>query len=190
MIARLTGLVVDKTPNQIILDVHEVGYLVTIGQRDLANLELEGNITLRIYTHVKEDAIQLFGFLTSDDQWIFEQLISVSGVGPKLAMTVLSKHKSDQVRTAIVQADSGFFQAISGIGKKNAQKIIVELKSKFGSLKDLDLSDDSNPQQLDLITALQSLGYTASEIRPLIKNIPGEIVNIEDQIRFVLKQLR
>jgi Holliday junction DNA helicase RuvA len=205
MIGRLTGQATTTQTNQIILDVHGVGYLVNVPSRDLAKLNLVNTelssvpkltthnsqlTTLFIHTHVKEESLDLYGFRNQPDLQLFKHLITVSGVGPKLALTILSQHTADEITSAISKADTTFFQTITGIGKKNAQKIIVELKSKFGSLQELDLSDEEQQTHQDLIAALKSLGYNMPEIKPLLKQIPPEAKTTENQLKYALKELR
>ena len=190
MIGRLTGTITETQTNPIILDVQGVGYLINCPHRDLTKLQNNDTTTLHIHTHVKETNLDLFGFLDKHDLTIFKNLITVSGVGPKLALTILSQHTAEEIKSAISRADTSFFQAISGIGKKNAQKIIVELKSKFGSLKELDLSETDHQKHSDLIEALKSLGYTSREIKPLLSQIPNDVTKLEEQIKYILKELR
>ena len=200
MIGRLTGHTSQTTTNQIILDVHGVGYLVNVPTRDQSQLSTHNPVlsgaegsqlsTLHIHTHVKEEYLDLYGFLNEQDLQLFKQLITVSGVGPKLALTIISKHTAPEITSAISKADTSFFQTISGIGKKNAQKIIVELKSKFGSLQELDLSDEEQQTHQDLIAALKSLGYNMPEIKPLLKQIPPKAKTTEEQLKHALKTLK
>ena len=189
MIARLTGTVAQKTNGHLILDVHEVGYDIRCSKRDWQQLEVGQRHILFIHTHVKEDALDLYGFSSSSDLQIFKLLITVSGVGPKLALTILGIHPADEIGDAISKADTDFFQTISGIGKKNAQKIIVELKPKFGHLKELELQEELEGRE-ELLAALQSLGYKISEVKPWLAKLPAEISTIEDQVRWLLKQLQ
>ena len=190
MIGRLTGTVIQTNQDRIIVDVNGVGYLVRVIQRDFTKIPNRQTSTLYIYTHVKEDALDLFGFLNEDDLSVFKNLITVSGVGPKIGLSILSSYPAEEIKKAITEADTNFFLSVSGVGKKNAQKIIVELKSKFGSVRELDLSADEKQKYAELIEALKSLGYKVSEIRPLLKNLPPEVSGLEEQVRYALKSLR
>lgn len=189
MIGRLSGKVVEKYADKLIIDVQGVGYLVWCPKREIEKINSEQSVVLQIHTHVKEENLDLYGFISITDLKVFKSLITVSGVGPKLALTVLSDYSSNSIVEAISKADTSFFQSISGIGKKNAQKIIVELKSKFGSAKELDLSSELDTQN-ELLEAMQSLGYKINEINPLIKKIPSGVNKLEDQVKYLLKQLR
>ena len=188
MISKVTGIVEIYNQDQIVVVVNGIGYLISCCRRDLNNLVNGQEVTMETYLHVREDALDLYGFTKKIDVQIFKQLISVSGIGPKLAMAILSRYTANDISKAIMEADTGFFTSISGVGKKNAQKIIVELKSKFGSIKDLDLQSEDDIGDTELSEALKSLGYRRDEIELLIKNIPSEITILEEKIRFVLKK--
>lgn len=189
MIGMLTGKVAGFRNNKLLLDVHGVGYALSVTSRDIAKTKVGDKAVFQIHTYVKEDTLALFGFLTQEDMLIFKNLIKVSGVGPKLALTILSQHTAKEITVAISKADTSFFQSISGIGKKNAQKIIVDLKSKYGSINELNLSEIEKQTHQDLISALKTLGYQTSEINQLIKNIPPELTKTEEQLKFALKEL-
>ncbi len=190
MIGLLSGKISNIGQGRVIVDVNGVGYLVSCIQRDLSQLTVNQTEKLHIHTHVKEDALDLYGFLSPDDLEVFEHLITVSGVGPRIGLAILSHYQAQEVKDAVAHADTNFFLSVSGIGKKNAQKIIVELKSKFGSVKELDLSEDEKQKFTELVAALKSLGYKSPEIKPLLKRIPSELSNVEDQVRYALRELR
>src|SRR3990167_434514 len=135
MIGYLNGEVVTRDDPHIIIDVNGVGYKVLATRSVLSKVILNGKLKLFIYTHVREDAISLFGFLDSLDLKLFENLISVSGIGPKTAMNIFSVGTREDVVQAIVTGDVSFFIGVPRLGKKNAQKIIIELKSKLGSIE-------------------------------------------------------
>jgi Holliday junction DNA helicase RuvA len=132
MIAQLRGTLLEKHPNQVIVDAAGVGYDVHIPVSTFTALPDAGaSVTLRIYTHVREDALLLFGFLSSDEKLIFERLISVSGIGPKLAITVLSGLATPELLNAIRSGDIPRLVRIPGVGKKTAERIVLELKDKL-----------------------------------------------------------
>lgn len=132
MIAILRGTLVEKHPNQAIVDAHGVGYDVTIPVSTFSALPgLNQEVRLRIHTHVREDALSLFGFLTLEERTIFERLISVSGIGPKLAITVLSGLNTPDLLQAIRNGDVAQLVRIPGIGKKTAERIVLELRDKL-----------------------------------------------------------
>ena len=146
----------------LIVDVNGVGYGVLANAGTLQTAGSLDEISLNIYTHVREDRIELYGFSSPQEQMLFELLISVSGVGPKTALAITEKGSQALVE-AIQQADVRFFTKVPRVGKKSAQKIIIELKSKLGGLKDLDLKPLAGKNQ-DVSEALQSLGFAEEEI--------------------------
>src|ERR1044072_9488356 len=135
MIAFLRGRVLDKQPNRIVVDVSGVGYEVQVPLSTFYEIGEEGSDgTLRVYTHVREDALQLYGFLTDLERQVFERLIGISGIGPKLAIAVLSGLDSREVVSAIQRADVARLTGIPGIGKKTAERIVLELKDRLSHL--------------------------------------------------------
>jgi holliday junction DNA helicase RuvA len=140
------------------------------------------------FTHlaVKDDALDLYGFLAKQELFLFKLLISVSGVGPKTAMLILNAG-AEQVTRAITTADVSFFTAIPKVGKKNAQKIIIELKNKIGSVAELDLTGDGMSETDELLSALTGMGFDRRELLVVMRTIPSDVVTIEDKIRYVLK---
>jgi len=189
MIGFLRGEVFFKEGNYIILDVKGVGYKV-LGSRDvLAKAHKGSSLELFIYTHVREDNISLFGFLTASDLKLFEDLIGVSGIGPKTAMNIFSVGNRSQIISAIVKADTSFFQAVPRLGQKNAQKIIIELKNKFGSTAELDLSGDDMSGSEEVVAALKGFGFTNKEIHDAIRTVKKEGQEITETIKLALKYL-
>jgi len=172
----------------IVIDVNGVGYKVVVANGVLSNIEKDGKVKLFVYTHVREDAISLFGFLDSLDLKLFENLISVSGIGPKTAMNVFSIGDRERIIEAIITNNVSFFSSVPRLGKKNAQKIIIELKSKFGSLEDLDLSKVDAKENSEVITALRQFGFSNREVLESLKTIKGEHT-VEEKIRLALKEL-
>jgi len=190
MIGLLTGTVVYKTESSLILDIRGVGYKVLVPQPLLTSTPLQTeNVKLFIYTHVREEALELYGFVTPEDLRIFEYLIAVSGVGPKSALGVFSVGDRSAIITAIAKGDVDFFTAVPRLGKKNAQKIIIELKSKLGSTEDLDLSGREEEGAGDVIDALQAFGFTPKEARRALRSIDGQATAPEEQIKLALKYL-
>ncbi|MBI3652681.1 MAG: Holliday junction branch migration protein RuvA [Acidobacteria bacterium] len=168
MIAQLSGKLIAKQPNSIILDVHGVGYEVTIPITTFYGLgEMGSEVSLKIHTHVREDSLQLFGFASLRDKELFLKLLSVSGIGPKVAITMLSGMASAELITAITKNDLGRLTAIPGVGKKTAERVVVELRDKLGkmvfeegemtvsvqtALSDMAIKEDT-------VEALIALGY-------------------------------
>ena len=165
MIASLRGTLLEKRPNQITVDVHGVGYNVAIPISTYSALPDNGaEITLRVHTHVREDAIALFGFLTADEKMLFEKLISVSGIGPKLGITVLSGLAAGDLTSAIRSGDVQRLTRVPGIGKKTAERIILELRDKVDLVSGAPAAvstDKSAPLtdiEQDVLSALINLG--------------------------------
>lgn len=190
MIASLKGIVEYLLNPYIIVDVNGVGYKVLVSNEVLSKISSIGQaIKLFTYTHVKEDALELYGFLNLEDLKLFEYLISVSGVGPKTAMSIFTVHTRPNIINAIIQADAGFFTSVPRLGTKNAQKIIIELKSKFGSISDLDLSSTTTKDSQEVIGALKTLGFSSKEAGEAVRSIKDQGLTTEKKIREALKYL-
>jgi len=189
MIASLKGRIDRVWGNQIEIEVNGVGYLVNVGEK-LVKRVVEGDeIKLHTYMSVSENDMALFGFGTVDEVNLFKMLISVSGVGPKTGAQILGKTESEKVIKAIANADVNFFEEIKGIGKKTAQRIIIDLKSKLGSLKELDLNDSEEMAEDDLYLSLKQLGFDKKEIEKAMKKVPKEILIIEERLSWCLQNL-
>lgn len=166
MIAFLRGRVLEKQPNRVLVDVNGVGYEVFIPLSTFYDVGDEGGeVSLRVHTHVREDALQLFGFLTLLERQMFERLIAVSGIGPKLAISVLSGLETRDLVSAVQRADVARLTSIPGVGKKTAERIVLELKDRLTQLA-APAAADAKPQanvedrmRGDLLSALQNLGY-------------------------------
>lgn len=176
MIAQLRGTLLEKHPNQIIVDAGGVGYDVHIPVSTFTALGEEGaTVTLRIYTHVREDALVLFGFLTAGEKAIFEKLISVSGIGPKLAITVLSGLATPDLVAAVRGGDVARLVRIPGIGKKTAERIVLELKDKMAAMAASEGKSATPPappvnaMDQDVLSALVNLGCSASAAEEAIR---------------------
>jgi len=189
MIGFLNGEVLARDDPHIVINVNGVGYKVLASGSVLSKATLNGKLKLFIYTHVREDAISLFGFLDSLDLKLFENLISVSGIGPKTAMNIFSIGDREDVVQAIVTGDVSFFIGVPRLGKKNAQKIIIELKSKLGSIEDLDLSKIDSKENSEVVAALKTFGFSNKEALEALKNIKSEGKSTEEKIRMALKEL-
>lgn len=165
MIASLRGALLEKRPNQIVIDVHGVGYDVAIPISTYSALPDAGaEVSVRVHTHVREDAIALFGFLTGDEKMLFEKLISVSGIGPKLGITVLSGLAAADLTNAIRSGDIQKLTRIPGVGKKTAERIVLELRDKVdlvaGAVTPVS-TEKSTPFtdiEHDVLSALMNLG--------------------------------
>jgi len=176
MIAQLRGTLLEKHPNQVIVDAGGVGYDVHIPVSTFTALGEEGaTVTLRIYTHVREDALVLFGFLTAEEKAIFEKLMSVSGIGPKLAITVLSGLATPDLVAAVRGGDVPRLVRIPGIGKKTAERIVLELKDKMAAMSAsegksaIPSAPPVNAMDQDVLSALVNLGCSASAAEEAIR---------------------
>lgn len=187
MIGKLTGTIENKTGNPLIVSVHDVGYLVYIPDAIRKTLKEGASYSFSIYTHVREDTLDLFGFPAPEDLQLFKLLLSVSGIGPKTALGVMDKGTT-AIEKAIRQSDVTFFMAVPRLGKKNAQKLIIELKNKLGSLRDLDLSEDTESQD-GIMDALISMGFAKKEVLDALKRIDANATSDEVKIRQALKLL-
>jgi Holliday junction DNA helicase RuvA len=165
MIAFLRGRVLDKHPNRIVIDVNGVGYELYVPLSTFYDVGDTGSdVSLRVHTHVREDALQLFGFLTSDEQRLFERLIAISGIGPKLAIAVLSGIGSRDLVASVRRGDVARLTRIPGVGKKTAERIVLELKDRLNDLAAADVASAAEPPTADrlrddLVSALENLGY-------------------------------
>ncbi|NJD36844.1 MAG: Holliday junction branch migration protein RuvA [Geobacter sp.] len=179
MIALLTGQIAHKSPDHLIVDVHGVGYRVMIPFSTYYELPEEGSVTLHIHTSVREDAIQLFGFRTRTEKSFFQLLISVSGIGPKLARDILSNIQPPQLAAALIQGDLHKLSAIPGIGKKTAERLVLELKDKAakldtGTVAAVEAVGRTLPESRvldDVSSALQNLGYKEAQVRKVLAEL-------------------
>ncbi len=182
MIGFLSGQIIYAENNSIILDVHGVGYQISITKLLKPSTKIK---KFFIHTHVKEDEISLFGFSTHKELKLFQNLISVSGIGPKIAISILTTAKDKDIISAIKNSSVDFFSAISGIGKKTAQKLIIDLKSKLdNSLVDLSNFEENS----NLVDGLTSLGFAKKEIQKIIPQIKPNL-ELSKQIKIALNLL-
>lgn len=162
MIAQLTGSVARKDPSGVVIDVNGVGYSVTVPVPTLSDLPAVGEATtLFTYTYVREDALALYGFSSEAEQRLFTQLLGVSGIGPKVALAILSISNPDDIRSAISAGDADFIASVPGIGKKTAERVIVDLQDKIEMVTDSGAPRGNE----EVVQALVGLGYGAKEAR-------------------------
>jgi Holliday junction DNA helicase RuvA len=160
MIAYLRGRILSKTPQNVIVEAAGVGYEVAISIPTFTALPAEGSeISLLIHTHVREDTLALFGFMQPEEKRLFEKLLGISGIGPKLAITVLSGLPSERLIAAIHGQDHAMLTRIPGVGKKTAERIVLELKDKLDDLASPQAGGVSTPVSEDVLSALVNLGY-------------------------------
>lgn len=197
MIALLTGKIAYKSPDHIVLDVQGVGYRVHIPFSTYYELPEEGGaVSLHIHTSVREDAILLYGFRTRLEKSFFQLLIAVSGIGPKLARDILSNIQPGPLAQALAQGDLNKLSTIPGIGKKTAERLVLELKDKISKL-DLSSLPAADAREIpaddvtdDVISALLNLGYKEPQVRKALAGLDaGGNVSVEDLLKQALKTL-
>lgn len=185
MIGYLKGILLRKTDPHFLVVVSGVGYNVYVSQDALDTFHAGQEIELFIHTHVREDALELYGFLDDASLKLFELLISVSGIGPKTAIGIFGIGKKEDIVRAIRSADADFFVGVPRLGRKNAQKIIIELKNKLGAVEELDLTDGDQ----DATSALMQFGFSSDESRRALREIGDKGSTLEEKIKLALKYL-
>jgi Holliday junction DNA helicase RuvA len=191
MIAILSGVVSEKMADAAVLDVQGVGYGVLVPAEDYGRLTEGKPAKLYIYEHIREQSHDLFGFLSRDTKALFEQLLDVNGVGPKMALNMLSIGSAAEVRQAIAGGDVKFIQRASGVGKRVAERVVVELKDKVG-LAGVDLEStgllqgEQNALKDEAVEALVALGYTVADATKSLTGVDPELPT-EDRIKQALK---
>lgn len=190
MISRLKGILVDLDLKSAVIEVNGVGYKVHAGGEVIEYLagNLQKEICLFTYLAVRENALDLYGFKNQASLSMFEMLITVSGIGPKSALGILSVASEETIREAIFNEDTSYLTKVSGVGKKNAEKIVLELKGKF---KDMEYTkgDQKNVSREALaIEALKSLGFDEKSARDSVKKMPKDIT-AEEMIRLALREI-
>jgi Holliday junction DNA helicase RuvA len=190
MIAQLEGTIWHTANRSIILGVGGVGYRVHVTDDTLFELAHHGAAPIKFWTHlaVREDALDLFGFRTERDLHLFEMMISISGIGPKKALAILSLAPAPTLMKAIATSDTSYLTKVSGVGKKNAEKIVLELKEKMVGLAGADIPGDLR-EEADVIAAIQALGYSAHEARAALKDIPTSVEGVSGRVKAALKYL-
>jgi holliday junction DNA helicase RuvA len=192
MIGQLRGALIDKRPNQIVIDVAGVGYQVQIPLSTFAGLgALHTETTLLIHTHVREDQIALYGFLTARERQCFELLISASGVGPSLALKILSGMGLQELVPAIRKGDVVQLKRIPGVGQKTAERMVVELRDKLAAVDVAEAGRPSTRSQVesDVTSALVNLGYEAHAVEKTIEMIRGQDLTFDVLLRAALQKL-
>lgn len=187
MISLLQGKIHDIRGNILTLLVGGVGYQVHISAYTAGKLSSATEATLYIHTHVREETLQLFGFLELEELEMFELLISISGIGPKVGLSILAIADPKTIRTAIVNKDPSILTSVSGVGKKTAERVIVELQNKVSEVDIHDL--DTALGDKEALEALTALGYSAGQARDVLKALPKEETDISTRIRMALQRL-
>ena len=189
MIASLRGKPVARTPEGLVLDVGGVGYLVHATPRALARADGGAEVTLPTYLAVREDALQLYGFADADERGLFVHLLAVNGIGPKVALTIVSGSRPADLRKAILLEDTKRFEAIPGIGKKTAERIVLELKEKLAAsvtLAPVHGSAADADEHVVARAALVELGYTVSEAEQALAATDPDLPP-EERVRLALR---
>lgn len=196
MITYLHGLLAKKSPTEIVVDVQGIGYAVNISLSTYEQLpEVNTELHILTYHHVREDMQALYGFITESEREMFKLLISVSGIGPKMAQTILSGIRPDELIRTISHSALSALTAIPGVGKKTAERLIVELKDRVtkieGTEKIIDLPTSSSSIRSEAMTALISLGFTREKaehsLRSVLNEINGKSISVEELIKRALQ---
>ncbi len=189
MIARIEGIIVHVADKFIIVDVSGVGYKLSITGETLSSSLLGDHASFWVHTAVRENSIDLYGFKSINEMSFFELLLDVSGIGPRSALSILAIAPIDTLKRAIATGDVGYLNKVSGIGKKTAEKIIIELRDKLQDYK----NDGDTPGLLrdesDIVEALKSLGYSQNEAREALKQVPIETIGTNARIKEALQIL-
>jgi Holliday junction DNA helicase RuvA len=187
MISFLKGQIAFKGINKVEIEVGQIGYEVFVSGRDLSKLSLKEQTEIFVYHYLAEDKNEFYGFLERRDKQVFEMLLSVSGIGPKTALAVFTAGDGPTILKAVSGADVNFFKQVKGLGGKGAQRIIVDLKSKAGSVVDLDFGliavDES------VYEALIGLGFSPKEARSVLVKLPLELKTENEKIKYALREL-
>ena len=189
MIARIEGIIVHIADKFLIVDVSGVGYKLYATVESLTAHKLGDHVSFWVHTAVRENSIDLYGFKSINEMSFFELLLDVSGIGPRSALGILAIAPIDTLKRAIATGDTGYLNKVSGIGKKTAEKIIIELRDKLADYKD----DESTPSALrdesDILEALKSLGYSQNEARDALKQVPATTLGTNARIKEALQVL-
>ncbi len=200
MIAYLSGKLAEKKPTEAIIDVQGVGYFVLIPTSTYEKLPATGeNAKLFTYQHVREDTLQLYGFTSRSEKNVFETMLAVSGIGPKLALAALSAMRPHELRDRIVEGDVGFLTRIPGVGKKVAERMVVELKDRMAKVEGLEgglaisggATDARNLARADALAALEALGLSRAAAERNLRKVLRDNVGIqsaEELIRLALRE--
>ncbi|MFA5129795.1 MAG: Holliday junction branch migration protein RuvA [Patescibacteria group bacterium] len=183
MIGSLRGTLLEILPPIALIEVGGIGYRVTASPSTLSGLRKDEEVFLYTHDVVREDARELYGFVSLDDLRLFERMISVSGVGPKVALAVLSVGSASTVKRAIMNGDLSTLTSVPGVGTKIAQKIILELKGQI-----VEADGVTGPDR-EVVDALVSLGYSMSQAKDVLKSIPPEVTDVSDRVREALRRM-
>lgn len=187
MIAKIKGKIEYLKGNYAVVDVNNIGYKVYLSNYTFGKVAGSESVELFIHTYVREDILALYGFIAQEELDMFELLISISGIGPKASLSILSIATPKTIRTAILNEDPSILTKVSGIGKKTAERVILELKNKVA---DLSVSEKEEVSvDVDAVEALISMGYSVTEARDSLKLVPKDIKDIGQRVKMALKNL-
>ncbi len=184
MIGKLSGVVDSFGQDWAVIDVHGVGYLVAASSAALRKADGAAEVTVETYLHVREDALQLYGFADAGERELFVQLLSVNGVGPKVALAIVSGSPAAELRRAIVLKDAARFQAIPGVGKKTAERIVMELRERVATADAVAIGPE--PPSLDARDALVELGWSVLEAEQALASVDPDLP-AEERLRLALR---
>jgi Holliday junction DNA helicase RuvA len=187
MISHISGTVLTRTDKYLVIDVAGVGYKVYVTPDTLGRTELNASLSLWTFLAVRETALDLYGFLETDDLSFFEMLLDVSGIGPKGALAIVAVGSVANLKSAIASGDTSYLTKVSGIGKKTAEKIIIELRDKLAEHK--DAHGAATRSEGDALEALRSLGYSQQEARDALKEVSPEVTDTSARVKEALKIL-
>jgi Holliday junction DNA helicase RuvA len=189
MLSYISGTIKHKTEDSLIIMVQGLGYEVFVNSKVWKNYDVGDQVEFFIYQHVREDALLLFGFENYKALELFKRLVSISGIGPKSAMGILEIATVDEIIASIQKNDPHLLTKVSGVGKKTAERVVLELKNKVAS-ESLDIkTHEQISASSDEIDALVALGYSTTQAREALSHVPAEIKNISDRVKEALKNL-
>ena len=183
MIAYIKGEIIKKTENALIIKNQNIGYFVFVPSNILQNNHINNETELWLHHHIKEDISALYGFNEYASLELFKKFLNINGIGPKVALAIIGQYTASVLRDAITNDDVAAFQAVPGIGKKTAMRIIIELKNKLPAE---DLADNVSN---DVVEALKNLGYDNKQIKDLLIDLPEDMNSVEEQIKWALKNI-
>lgn len=194
MVAYLHGKIISKSSplkkgSFIIVDVNGVGYQVLVSAKILGTIKLHDLCEIFIYHHVREDAQELYGFLRQEEVDFFKLLISISGIGPKTALGILDKADMKDIQDAVIKESPSSLAHVSGMGQKTAEKIVLGLKGSIQGMLESGRSSINEPNDIDVIEALISLGFSSDQARRAVTQLPKEITESKDKVHQALKIL-
>ncbi len=187
MIGYLQGQIIDLQHRSALIKTSDLGYIVYLTEHALSSLNIGDEVKLKTHLIVREDVLDLYGFIENEELIFFKLLVNISGIGPKSALSILSIAPPETLRQAILSENISYLTKVSGIGRKSAEKIILELRDKIGTLPHDQSKISKNDN--DAVDALIALGYNISDIRNIFKQITGEDTTVDEKIKIAIKKL-